>query len=129
MFHSKDFEFQTPFYTIDMKELDILRQKIKNGQIPKRFPEFGGANLIITKNQNRNFHEDDVVVYSDHASALSWLVVELKHIYSSEIDYINKYDFYPGIGNIIIRALTEQKSLSEILLHILDEVENNWGEK
>ncbi len=69
------------------------------------------------------------MVYSDHASALSWLVVELKHIYSSEIDYINKYDFYPGIGNIIIRALTEQKSLSEILLHILDEVENNWGEK
>ena len=87
---------------IEMKKLNAIRQLIEEGKFPKTFPEFGGANLIITKNKNRNFHEGDVMVYSEHAPALSWLVTELAKIYNSEIDYLNKYDFYPSIGKLKI---------------------------
>jgi len=66
-----------------MNKLSVLRNKIESGKFPQEFPEFGGANLIITSDQNRRFHEGDVVVYSIHAPALSWLVTELKNIYSS----------------------------------------------
>jgi hypothetical protein len=85
--------------------------------------------LIITKNKNRNFREGDIVVLSEHASALSWLVAELKKIYDSEIDYINKYDFYPTIGKIILNTLIKQELLFEVMLHIIDQIEIVWGTK
>lgn len=50
-----------------MKELDKLRAVIESGNFPNKFPEFGGANLIITKDKNRNYHEGDIVVFSEHA--------------------------------------------------------------
>lgn len=112
-----------------MKKLSTLRQQIEKGKFPKKFPEFGGANLIITKDVNRNYYDHDIVVYSEHASALSWLVTELKNIYDSEIDYLNKYDFYPSIGIIINNTLTRQELLFETMLHIVDEIEKEWGTK
>jgi hypothetical protein len=112
-----------------MEKLNLLRRKIENGGFPNNFPEFGGANLIITKDKNRNFHEGDIVVYSDHAPALSWLVIELKNIYETEIDYVNKYDFYPSIGKLILKTLTKQENLFETMLNIIDEIEENWGNK
>jgi hypothetical protein len=112
-----------------MKELDKLRTLIESGKFPNKFPEFGGANLIITKDKNRNYHEGDIVVFSEHASALSWLVIELKKIYDNEIDYINKYDFYPSIGKLINQTLTRQELLFEVMLNIVDELEKEWGKK
>lgn len=112
-----------------MKKLDELRQIIEKGKFPRQFPEFAGANLIITKNKDRNFDESDILVYSENASALSWLVVELKKIYDSEIDYINKYDFYPSIGKLINRYMTKEGHLFDVMLLIIDEIEHEWGTK
>jgi hypothetical protein len=112
-----------------MNKLENLRQLIEKGKFPKSFPEFGGANLIITKDLNRNFYDNDVVVYSEHAPALSWLVIELKEIYDSEIDYLNKYDFYPSIGELINKTLKRQEYLFETMLDIIDEIEKEWGTK
>lgn len=112
-----------------MKKLDELRQIIEKGKFPRQFPEFAGANLIITKNKDRNFDESDILVYSENASALSWLVVELKKIYDSEIDYINKYDFYPSIGKLINRYMTNEGHLFDVMLLIIDEIEHEWGTK
>ena len=112
-----------------MKELDKLRALIESGKFPSKYPEFGGANLIITKDKKRNYHECDIVVFSEHASALSWLVIKLKKIYDKEIDYANKYDFYPSIGKLINQTLTSQGLLFEVMLNIVDELEKEWGKK
>lgn len=106
--------------------LKSLKEKIANGQFPNSFPHFGGANLIITNNPNRNFHKGDIVIYSEHASALSWLVVELKEIYTSELDYLNKYDFYPYIGELINNTLIKQELIFETMLHVVDQIEIDW---
>jgi hypothetical protein len=63
-----------------MNKIKSLKDRINSGQFPSDFPHFGGANLIITIDTQRNYHEGDIVVYSEHASALSWLVFELKEI-------------------------------------------------
>lgn len=84
-----------------MKKIVDLIEKIKMGKFPTDFPHFGGANLIIANDSKRNFHEGNIVVYTDHAPALSWLVVELKRIYDSKLNSLNKYDFYPYIGQLI----------------------------
>jgi hypothetical protein len=106
-----------------------LKSKINSGQFPNDFPHFGGANLIITNDTARNFHEGDIVVYSEHASALSWLVTELKKIYHEEIDYMNKYEFYPYIGELINNTLKRQKLLFETMLHVVEKIESDWGLK
>ena len=106
-----------------------MRAVIESGNFPNKFPEFGGANLIITKDKNRNYHEGDIIVFSEHAPALSWLVIQLKNIYDKEIDYINKYDFYPSIGKLINQTLTRQELLFEVMLNIVDELEKEWGKK
>lgn len=112
-----------------MNKLNDLRKIIEQGKFPSNFPEFGGANLIITKNPERNYHEEDLVVYSEHASALSWLVFELKKVYDTELNYVNKYDFYPSIGKLIKETLDRQDLLFETMLIVVDQIEKEWGKK
>tara|TARA_B110000046_G_C12961834_1_gene384914 strand:- start:739 stop:1083 length:345 start_codon:yes stop_codon:yes gene_type:complete len=114
-----------------MKKLDNLRLLIEKGKFPKIFPEFAGADLIITKDIERfkEQKEHHVVVYSEHAPALSWLVTKLKKIYVSEINYINKYDFYPSIGILMNNKLKRQEFLFETMLYIVDEIEKKCGTK
>jgi hypothetical protein len=112
-----------------MDKIKSLKDKINSGQFPSDFPHFGGANLIITNDTQRNYHKGDIVVCSEHASALSWLVVELKKIYNDEIDSLNKYDFYPYIGELIKNTLKRQELLFETMLHVVEEIENDWGVK
>jgi hypothetical protein len=110
-------------------KINELKAKINSGQFPSVFPHFGGANLIITNDAQRNFHDGDIVIYSEHASALSWLVTELKKIYNDEIDYMNKYEFYPYIGELIKNTLKRQELLFETMLHVVEEIESDWGVK
>jgi hypothetical protein len=103
-----------------------LKVLINSGQFPTDYPHFGGANLIITNDPNRNFHEGDVVIYTDHAAALSWLVIELKKIYDLKLDYTNKYDFYPYIGNLIQSSVNANDDLFEIMLFVVEKIEEDW---
>jgi hypothetical protein len=112
-----------------MSKTQELKDKINKGLFPAKFPHFGGANLIITNDTQRNFHEGDIVIYSEHASALSWLVTELKKIYNDDIDSMNKYHFYPYIGELIRKTLKRQELLFETMLHVVEEIENDWGIK
>jgi hypothetical protein len=105
-----------------------LREQIEKGHFPTDFPHFGGANLIITNDPNRNFHEADVVVYTDHAAALSWLVVELKKIYDDSLNFRNKYDFYPYIGQLIQASVKHNDDLFETMLYVVDKIEEEWKE-
>ena len=110
-------------------KINELKNKINSGQFPSVFPHFGGANLIITNDPNRKGYEHDIVICSEHASAFSWLVTELKKIYNDEIDYMNKYEFYPYIGELIKNTLKRQELLFETMLHVVEEIESDWGEK
>jgi hypothetical protein len=108
-------------------EIKQLKNAINSGQFPKNFPHFGGAELIITNDDNRNFHEGDIVIYSEHASALSWLVIELKKIYDTKLNSSNKYKFYPYIGELIQASVNANDDLFETMLFVMDKIEEDWG--
>ena len=108
------------------KEIKQLKDIINSGKFPKEFSHFGGADLIITDDPNRRFREGTVVVYSEHASALSWLIVELKKVYDSKLDYLNKYDFYPYIGELIQASVKANDDLFETMLFVVDKIEEDW---
>ena len=107
-----------------MDKINKLKAQINNGKFPTEFPNFGGANLIITDDPKRKGYEHDVVICSEHASALSWLVVQLKEIYNSELDYINKYDFYPYIGELIQSSLNANDELIQTMLFVVQEMKS-----
>ena len=110
-----------------MVEIEMLIVQINEGKFPTVFPHFGGANLIITNDLNRNFQEGDLIIYSEHASALSWLVVELKKIYNSKLNYSNKYDFYPYIGELIQCSVNANYDLFETMLFVVKKIEEDWN--
>ena len=112
-----------------MTPIELLKSKVQQQLFPSEFPEFGGANLIISKDPLRNHYPHDVFVCTEYASELSWLVEELKGIYNSDIDYMNKYQFYPIIGESIKIALGEGKSLLDVMLQVVNEIELQWVEK
>jgi hypothetical protein len=104
-----------------------LKDKINLGQFPKELSHFGGADLIITNDPNRSFREGTVVVYTEHAAALSWLVFELKKIYDSKLNASNKYGFYPYIGELIQASVNAYDDLFETMLFVVDKIEGDWG--
>ena len=106
--------------------IELLKSIVEQGKFPTDFPHFRGANLIITDDPKRNFHEGDTVIYSEHASALSWLVIQLKEIYNSELDYINKYDFYPYIGKLIQSSINANDELLETMLFVVEKIKEDW---
>ena len=112
-----------------MNKISELKDTVLKGKFPNKFKEFGGANLIITSNKNRKFHDGDVVIYSVHASALSWLVFELKKIYDSDLNYLNKYNFYPYIGELISNSLQNDTLIFESMIHVIESIEADWGKK
>lgn len=105
-----------------MDKIDKLKAQINNGKFPTEFPHFGGANLIITDDPKRKGYEHDVVICSEHASALSWLVVQLKEIYNSDLDYANKYDFYPYIGELIQSSVNKNDELLKTMLFVVEKM-------
>jgi hypothetical protein len=114
---------------ITMNKIQKLRELISLGKFPNEFSHFGGADLIISDDPNRSFREGTVVVYTEHASALSWLVFELKKIYDSKLNAANKYDFYPYIGELIQSSVKAHDDLFETMLFVVDKIEEDWGTK
>ena len=107
--------------------LEELRAKIKKGNYSNTSPNFGGANLIITDNPTYIGLPHDTRIFTDHASELSWLVFELKGIFEDQIDDLNKYKFYPSIGDYINEAFGQKKNLPETMLYIIDKLEKDWA--
>ena len=108
--------------------LEKLRDDISKGKFPREFEHFGGADLIITDNHDRQVRDPEgiVMVVSPHAGALSWLVIQLKAVFDDQLDYMNKYQFYPMIGKLMLESLTSDDLLFECMQHVVDEITEFW---
>ncbi len=106
--------------------IQTLRSIVEQGKFPKKHKHFAGAGLIITDDPTYTGHDDDIVVCTAHAGALGWLVYELKEIYNEKIDYMNKYAFYPLIGEIIKATFSNEGELIDSMVKVIDEIEKRW---
>jgi hypothetical protein len=106
--------------------LDSLKTIVEQGKFPKEHKHFAGAGLIITDDPTYTGHVDDIVVCTQHAGALSWLVFELKSIYNKKLDHMNKYAFYPLIGDIIKETFSNEGELIDSMVKVIDEIEKRW---
>ena len=83
------------------RNIESLKSIVEQGKFPFDHKHFAGTGLIITNDPKYTGYPEDVVICTQHAGALSWLVFELKSIYTNKLDHANKYAFYPLIGDII----------------------------
>lgn len=119
--------FNNHYKKLDMTNtLENLKENLTTGNIPVNYPHFGGAGLIVTDNPTRKSHPSDLVVFTHHAGAISWLIIQLKGIYENVLDYSNKYEFYQSIGQFAIEAIQNGQTITEILQNITEKVTDSW---
>jgi hypothetical protein len=100
-----------------------LKKIIQNNQLFKSDNLFQGAGLIISEKEIETKDQKYVYVISEYAYYYSWLIFELKKIYYNEIDFLNKYEFFPLIGKTINEAINHNLPLKDSLLFTLENVE------
>ena len=99
-----------------------LREEVINNPIIKSTELFQGANLIVTNYKTRKSKPQDIIVFTNDAIELSWLVFKLKDLFQGDIDYVNKYSFYTHIGELINKAIKKRLNLKEQMLYVIDNL-------
>jgi hypothetical protein len=115
-----------PILRKDKMNTNELKSIISKGLFPNEYTHFGGADLIITDNHNFKGNIGDTVIWTSHASAFSWLVYQLKEIHSQNLNYSNKFEFYPLIGELIQESFKNEGDIIESMLYVVDEIEKIW---
>lgn len=82
-----------------MKKIYPIIEEINYGKFVFEKDNFAGSGLIITDKNNHYHHQDDIIIFTPHAKAFSWLVYRLKAAYLNELNYYNKFDFYSLIAH------------------------------
>ena len=108
----------------NIENLKKVREKVFKHKYPKKHQEFGGAGLIVTDDPKRMGNNSDLIVYHRDAQSLSWLVFQLKEIFSDSLDYMVKYHFYETIGGIYNECLRHEMSVHETMIYMV-----GWAEK
>ena len=102
--------------------------------------EWGGADVIIKKQLDEHTREwlkkqpivisnqeivpQRRVIITNHSKELSWLFYELKKIFSGQIDYVSKYDFYGSLAETASEYLNlkqKNQDLEELLLEVVQK--------
>jgi hypothetical protein len=130
-----------------LRQIEDLQMRIENTDISveaKTAEEWGGADVIIQQTLDADIEEwlgDQPAVIAlqsteprrravitEHSRELSWLFYELSEVFSQEIDYASKYDFYgllaqsaidylannedaQGAGGLLLAVLNASKGL------------------
>mgnify|MGYP000861813676 CR=1 FL=1 len=125
-----------------LKELENIEKHIKGGEVSNKTglnQEWGGADVIIRGAMDDELEqwadEDRIIlgfqentpkrrlVITKYSRELSWLFEQLRDIFSGQIDYVSKYDFYGALAQSAIDYINEHKGnedLKELLLAVIN---------
>lgn len=125
-----------------LTKLNNLEKIIKTENITQKASgteEWGGADVVISKTMNKQIQKwlesDNIVisfqdtapkrraVITEYSKELSWLFEELKNIFTGEIDFITKYDFYGSLAQSAIDYLETNKGnleMKDLLVSVIN---------
>jgi len=89
--------------------------------------EWGGADLIITTDPNRNHWESDTFVVVEDIKPILWLMYELRELYNELGSSTSKYTYYPHIGKSINEVVVSGRKDTASILIAMIEAARSWG--
>jgi len=126
---------------IKIEDLKRYIESVDISMEAKNVKEWGGADVIIRSRLDESIKEwlgDQPIVISfqsteprrravitKYSRELSWLLYELRNLFSEKIDYILKYDFYGLLAQTAIDYLeiSEPQDAKGLLLAVLNVAE------
>jgi hypothetical protein len=78
-------------------------------------PEWRGADTVVTSDftyENQGFGSE-LIVRTFHAKQLSWMIFELRDIFSGFLDAHNKYGFYEALASSALKHLAAHQPESD----------------
>ena len=109
--------------------LTSVEDFIATQTIPTEGDLFAGSGLIVSDDPDRNRHESDVFILSPNARQISWVIYQMKSVFSDEIDHLNKLTFYPALGRAAIKAISDQRGDMEVLQAVIAEAKDFWSNR
>ncbi len=113
------------------KQIENLEALVRAGKITElaaTTKPFGGAHIMIVGKRleaKDSFYGEPEFVITKHYKELSWLVNQLKEIFSDKIDFANKLDFYGLIADTANQSITYKgDQLDTILLDVIAKFKN-----
>ena len=109
--------------TMKQEIIDLRTDWISGKWVPDSKREhWGGADLIVT---DKPREDSALVVVTKYAGEVSSLIEELRDRLGDHINYLNKYEFYPRLGEAANRCIAKDgDSLYGIINEILGEAED-----
>ncbi len=103
----------------------VLTKDITN--LSKNTRLFGGADVsIVSKlpDLKEDFYGNPQYVVTKFSKELSWLIFQLKEIFTDELDYLNKYPFYGRLAEKANESIKlKGDNLNTIMTDVLEEAE------
>ena len=135
-----------PENNFPLDKINVLRNQINSGNYKQKVNPntmWGGADVLIRKEMNaelsqwqdnenivisfQKFTPHRQVVVTEYAAELTWLFYQLGKIFSDQINFSSKYDFY-GFLAYSSRKYIQQNpsngSCEQLLLSVLSALEN-----
>ena len=104
-------------------KFEAIRSKVLNGdRLDHKECTWAGADLIISEKPVSGM-KDKVVVVTRHAAELSGLIHALRDACAGRLDYLNKYYFFPHLGETAISYLQNSDDRKGLFLRVIDEAE------
>lgn len=108
------------------EQIEKLETLVRAGKVTKLAAStqpFGGADIMVVGKRPEakdSFYGEPTFVVTKHYKELSWLINQLKEIFSDRIDFANKLDFYAWIADTANRSIADKgDQLDTMLLDVL----------
>lgn len=109
-----------------IKKLEEIILSGKVTELAVKTNAFGGADILVTKKKPQkvnSFYPDPIFVITKYYKEVSWLIFQLKEIFSDKLNFENKYDFYGLIAETANQSIAEKGDiLDSILLDIIGRI-------
>ncbi|MDY6839422.1 MAG: hypothetical protein SWH78_15765 [Thermodesulfobacteriota bacterium] len=124
------------------RQMKKLKNRIENTDISmesRSVKEWAGADVLIKRRMDtdtkkwlggqplvasfQNTKATRRAVITEHSKELSWLFHQLKDLFSDQIDYVSKYDFYGLLAQSAIDSLANNEGPQDpkgLLLEVLN---------
>ncbi|GAB4180561.1 MAG: hypothetical protein Kow00108_17020 [Calditrichia bacterium] len=107
-----------------LEELERLAKLLEQKELPRAEGEWGGADVIITKESppkkaEEGFYPEPRYVVTQHSLELSWLFERLRDAFYAEkrLDGCSKIEFFGRLANAALRCMRNSSDASAHILY------------